>query len=435
MFANKLPPGPTEAFNLNANEESFALIHKLLLEYGDIVSLPSVGNKPIQIIINHPDYIKNVFVTEHRNMQKGTGFDRVKILLGNGLIVSDGEFWQRQKRIIQPMFHKNVLQKTHNIMCECNVRLLEKWKSNVDRGEPINVTKDTCSLALEIILRALFSEDYEKISSKGESPFFILIEHVERDLDLVVKFNSLRKYVKRFMQDRVESNRYPDDILSMLMLTEDKITQQKMSEKEVLDEVMTLIVAAHETTAATLHWVWYFLSKHSKALDKVHDEIDHLNEDLPSFESVQKLSFIRQIIDEALRLYPPGWLLSRQVTEQIKLGDYMLEAGSNIFISPYFVHRHPAYWERAEQFEPERFSNEKTKKINRYSYFPFSMGQRRCPGELFAIIEMQVHIAYICKHLKPNDIKDQPIALEPLINLRAQEDLYMQAQHRHSVAS
>ena len=426
-----LPPGPKQAFNLNADEESFLLIGKLLAEFGDIVCLPNTQNKPAQIIINHPDYIKEVFVTEHKNMQKGTGFDRVKILLGNGLIVSDGEFWKRQKRIMQPMFHKNVLHKVHTIMCECNIRLLEKWKQKADQSEAINVTKDTCYLALEIILRALFSEDYEEMSYKGVNPFFVLAEHVERNLDLVVKFHGLGKYVKRCMQDRIENNRYPDDLLSMLMLTEDQITQQRMTEKEVLDEVMTLIVAAHETTAATVNWIWYFLSKHDDILKQVREEAANLEENPPSFEALENLSFTRQVIDEALRLYPPGWLLSREVIKEIELGKYTLDAGTNIFISPYYIHRHAEYWQHADQFDPQRFSKENAKQVNRYTYFPFSMGQRRCPGEIFAIIEMQVHIAYVCQYLKLNYIEEKPVALEPLINLRTQQDFYMQVQHRH----
>ncbi len=431
MSKSSLPPGPKQAFSLNADEQSFELIGNLLSEYGDIVSLPSPDGKPPQIIINHPDYIKEIFVTEHKSMQKGTGFDRVKILLGNGLIVSDGEFWQRQKRMIQPMFHKNVLQKVHTTMCECNIRLVENWKAKSEQGESINVTKDTCYLALEIILRALFSEDYDEMSYKGVNPFFVLAEHTERDLDLVVKFHSLGKYVKRCMQDRIQHERYPDDLLSMLMLTEDKITQERMTEKEVLDEVMTLIVAAHETTAATVNWIWYFLSENDQVLASVRDEINRLDSNPPSFEALQNLPYIRQVIDEALRMYPPGWLLSREAIDRVELGGYQLDAGTNIFISPYYVHRHEEFWQSPEQFDPQRFSESHAKQINRYTYFPFSMGQRRCPGEIFALIEMQVHFAYVCKHLDMKYIKDKPIILEPLINLRTQQDFYMQAQPRH----
>lgn len=431
MSTKTLPPGPKQAYTLNADEESFALIGELLAEYGDIVCLPNTQNKPTQIIINHPNYIKEVFVTEHKNMQKGTGFDRVKILLGNGLIVSDGDFWKRQKRIIQPMFHKNVLQKIHTTMCECNIRLLEKWNQKADQKEVVNVTRDTCYLALEIILRSLFSEDYEEMSYKGVNPFFVLAEHVERNLDLVVKFHGLGKYVKRCMQDRIENDRYPDDLLSMLMLTEDQATQQRMTEKEVLDEVKTLIVAAHETTAATINWIWYFLSEHEDLLMKVREEADSLDGNPPSFEALENLSFTRQVIDEALRMYPPVWVLSREVIKEVELGGYALDAGTNIFISPYYIHRHPEYWQHADQFDPQRFSKENAKQVNRYTYFPFSMGQRRCLGEMFAIIEMQVHIAYVCQYLMLNYTEEKPIALEPFINLRTQQDFYMQVQHRH----
>ena len=430
MLNKTLPPGPKEVHDLNADEASFYLIGELIKEYGDIVCLQNSKSDQPHILINHPDLIKQVFVTENRNLRKGTGFDRVKILLGNGLIVSDGEFWQRQKRMIQPLFHKDILKNVSTIMRTCNKNLLEKWQTAASNNDSINVTKDTCYLALEIILRALFSEDYDEMSYKGVNPFFVLAEHTARDLDLVVKFHGLTKYVKECMQDRVANNRYPHDYLSMLMQMEDKVTHEKMTEKEVLDEVMTLIVAAHETTAATINWIWYFISEDQNVLANILAEIKFLKDEPPLYDELQKLAYIRQVIDEALRLYPPGWLLSRETLGEIELGEYMLQGGTNIFISPYYIHRHPQFWPQAENFQPERFDSQNIKKINRYTYFPFSMGQRRCPGEIFSLIEMQMHIAYICKHLELKYIPENSIKLEPLINLRTQQDIFMQASHR-----
>ncbi len=427
MLTKILPPGPKEAFNLNADEASFQLMGRLFVEFGDIVCLHNTRNEKPDILINHPDYIKQVFVSEYRSFKKGTGFDRVKILLGNGLIVSDGEFWARQKRMIQPIFHKNILRQVYEIMCQCNVNLLGKWITAAGSNTPINVTKDTCYLALEIILRALFSEDYETLSDDGASPFFILAEHTGRDLDLVVKFHALKKYVKQCMHDRLENDRFPDDFLSMLMLSEDKVTQQHMTENEVLDEVMTLIVAAHETTAATVNWVWYYLSENQDVMTKVLDEIDPLSDEPLDFEMLSAVPYIKQVIDEALRIYPPGWLLSREALQEFDLGEYTLEPGTNVFVSPYYIHRHPDFWQRPAEFDPERFNKANVKNVNRYTYFPFSMGQRRCPGEMFALIEIQMHIAYVCKHLKLKYIDEKPIVLEPLINLRSEHDFYMQA--------
>ena len=431
MAALIIPPGPTKAFNLNADEYSFELIGNLLNDYGDIVSLPGVGSKSRQTIVNHPDYIKEIFVTEYKNMQKGAGFDRVKMLLGNGLIVSDGEFWKRQKRMITPIFHKDILKNIYEVMRECNVALLKKWQMAASEKEPINVTKDTCYLALEIILRALFSDDFDKMSENSINPFFVLAEHTERDLDLVVKFRGLTKYVKQCMQDRMDNNRYPADYLSMLMQMEDKITHERMTEKEVIDEVMTLIVAAHETTAATLNWVWCFLSKNKDILVKVNNEIGLVGDQPPEIDQLQKMPYIRQVIDEALRIYPPVWLISREALEDVNIGEYHFESGTNFFISPYYIHRHSAYWQRPNEFIPERFEAEINKNINRYTYFPFSIGQRRCSGEIFALLEMHVHIAYISKHLNLEVVNENTFVLEPRINLRAQKDFHMMATHRH----
>ena len=431
MPALNAPPGPQQAFNLNADEQSFARISEMLDEFGDIVSLSREDNKPAQIILNHPDYIKEVFVTEHKNMQKGTGFERVKMLLGNGLIVSDGEFWKRQKRMITPMFHKDILNNVYETMRECNAAFLQKWQAAASNQETVNVTKDTCYLALEIILRALFSDDFDSMGEENENPFFVLAEHTERDLDLVVKFRGLTKYVRQCMHDRIQNNRYPVDYLSMLMQVEDKVTHQKMTENEVVDEVMTLIVAAHETTAATINWVWYFLSKREDIRNKVKAEIVSVGDSPPEVEQLQAMPYIRQIIDEALRMYPPVWLISREAIEEVELGGYQFCEGTNFFISPYYIHRHSAYWENSEEFMPERFAASNIKNINRYTYFPFSMGQRRCSGEIFSLLEMHLHIAYISKHLNLEAVNEDSFELEPRINLRAQKDFHMMVTHRH----
>jgi len=431
MLANTHPPGPDEAFSLNADPQSFHNIGAWIQQYGDLFSLNTQENSVAHILVNHPNLIKQVFVTEHKSMQKGVGFERVKLLLGNGLIVSDGEFWKRQKRMITPIFHNDILKNIYQTMRECNAELLVKWKQAADEDQSINVTKDTCYLALEIILRALFSDDYDQMSSQGVNPFFVLAEHTERDLDLVVKFRGLAKNVKECMEDRLSNNRYPVDYLSMLMQMEDKNTHERMTEKEVVDEVMTLIVAAHETTAATINWIWYFLSKNGDALRKVREDSCGVTNNPPEIDDLQNMPYIRYVIDEALRLYPPVWLISREALTDIKLGDYQFAAGTNFFISPYYIHRHNAYWENPDLFIPERFSTENENNINRYTYFPFSQGQRRCSGEIFALLEMHMHIAYVSKHLDLQYIDESPIELEPYINLRAKNDFHMKVSHRH----
>ena len=333
--------------------------------------------------------------------------------------------------MIQPMFHKCVLRNVYEIICQCNERLMSSWKAAAIENKPINITKDTSYLALEIILRSLFSEDYDEMSYKGVNPFFILAEQTARDLDLVVKYHGLGKYIKECMRDRIEQNRYPDDFLSMLMLVEDKVTHQRMTEKEILDEVKTLIMAAHETTAATTNWIWYFLSKYEDVSATILNEIEQIEDDFPNFEELDKLSYTKQVIDEVLRLYPPVWLLSREVVTNTELGEYQLTSGTNVFISPYYIHRHRDYWSQPTDFYPYRFNAANMKNINRYTYIPFSMGQRRCIGEIFGIIEMKIHIAYVCRHLKLKYIDEKPIRLEALINLRTEDDFFMQVSVRH----
>lgn len=430
---NKLPPGPENTFNLNADEASFVKMGELFSEYGDIVSVQSEKSKFSYILLNHPDYIKQVMVTDHKKFKKGIGFERVKMLLGNGIIVSDGDFWSTQKEMVKPAFHRKVMQAFSEVMRVASVRLLNEWKQKAAINEQINITQDTSEFALEVILNSLFSEDLKRLcETQGHNPFIVIAEHASRDLELVIKFRALIKYVKIFISDRTSENRYPYDMLSLLMQAKNKKTGIGMDEKALIDEVMTLIIAAHETTAATLNWIWYFISENQHVEQKVLGEVNKLQlGGPPNFQQIEKLAYLRQVINETLRLYPPVWFFSREALVDNTIAGYDIPLGTNVFISPYYMQRHPKYWSNPDQFEPDRFGPDNVKDINRYSYFPFSLGQRRCLGEMFSIIEMQIHIAYICENMRLKYINDQPISLEPLINLRTKNEFLMHGSLRH----
>jgi len=195
--------------------------------------------------------------------------------------------------------------------------------------------------------------------------------------------------------------------------------------------VMTLIVAGHETTASTLNWAWYLLSEHPVAESTLHHEIDGAPfDDTPSFDDQPGLVFTKQIIDETLRLYPPVWLFSRKALAADNIGGHYVAPGTDIFMAPYFVHRHPQFWVAPEAFRPERFAPDAGPQRHKFVYFPFSMGQRRCIGEFFAVVEMQIHLSAVAKRLRLRHVPDRPVELEPHINLRSRHNLYMRAELR-----
>ena len=427
-----LPPGPDRPFDLNTTDESFQYIPQLLAEFGDIVRVPPAARSADSFLINHPDYVKHVLVTNHKNYTKGVGFERVKMLLGNGIIVSDGEFWWAQRKMIQPAFHRQVIARMAERMVNANLAAVARWEGLAERGEALNVTDAMSELALEVILRAIFSEDIDRtIARLGNNPFDVLVEHAERDLQFAVKFRALQRLVADIIGERRRENREPFDFLAMLMAARDPKTGQPMSDKALIDEVMTLIVAGHETTATTLNWTWYLLSQHPDAEARLHEEIDDVVTDAaPTMAQIPAMTYAAQVLEEALRLYPPVWLYTRKATAADRLGDFEVPAGTNIFITPYFLHRHPHFWEAPEAFRPERFAAADTKPWLRYTHIPFSAGPRRCIGDHFAMVEMQIHLGAMARRFRLRLLPTNPVELEPAVNLRSRYPLFMSLEKR-----
>lgn len=430
--SKKLPPGPAEPCDLNTTPESFEIIAGLLAEYGDICRLSSASRKADSYLVNNPDYLKHILVKNHQNYTKGVGFDRVKMLLGNGIIVSDGPFWRRQRRMIQPAFSRKVIAELSEQIKRCNLELLEQWEAKAEHGETINITGEASELALQIVLRSLFSDDLDTIIEQHNgNPFSILTEDMTRDMQLVLKFRALTKLILDLIEQRRRDKPERVDFLAMFMDSRDKETDEAMTDRELLDEVMTMIIAGHETSAITLNWVWYFMARYPEVEQKVHAEVDAANYELiPGFDDLEQLPYVKQVVEEALRYYPPVWLYTRRAVEDDQLGEYLVPAGTDIFISPYYLHRHPGYWPDAENFDPERFAEQNIRDQHKQSYIPFSAGPRRCIGDFFATVEMQMHIGLMARKFRLQLTDDSPLELEPAVNLRNKEPIYLKLVRR-----
>ena len=429
----KLPDGPTEPYDIQTTAESFAQLAEWIKTYPDIFSLTPEKRKNPALLVNQADYIKQILVSNHDAYQKGVGFERVKMLLGNGIIVSDGPYWRKQRRMIQPAFGKDIIAKLVEQVKQANLKLYEQWHELAKQQAVINITDVTNELALEIILRALFSDDLNEIFEQaGGNPFSILTDNSARDLQLAVKFRGLTKLVGEIIQQRRNSTAERLDFLSIFMDAKDKETGEHMTDKELIDEVMTLIVAGSETSATTLNWAWYCLSQHPEVEAKLHHEVDNAGYDnIPGFEHIMELGYIRQVTEEVLRLYPPVWLFTRKAIEQDKLGDYDIMPGTDIFIAPYFLHRNEAYWDDPEKFDPERFHPDAIKQRHKFCFIPFSAGPRRCIGDFFGIVESQIHFGLMARHFKMEFVNDNPVELAPEVNLRTKHPINMRILPRN----
>lgn len=257
-----LPAGPEAPYDINTTDESFPKVADYIAEYGDFCLIKPVTRGNNTILINNPDAVKAILVKNHENYKKGPGFERVKMLLGNGIIVSDGAFWRRQRRMIQPAFSRKCIDGIAIKMQKANQDWLARWQEKAEKNELLDVSSDTSELSLEIILRCLFSDDMDKlIEQEGQNPFEILTYDLARDIQFVMKFRALKSLVQQLIDDRRESSKRYDDFLEAFMEAVDKETNEGMTDKEIIDEVMTMIIAGHETGATTLNWAWYLLSQ------------------------------------------------------------------------------------------------------------------------------------------------------------------------------
>ncbi len=440
MTATDLPAhppvaGPPEAdlqFDVGATEDSLERMTELFARYGDIYRVYAPARKSHTWVINHPEDVKRVLVGNHRNYTKGPGLDRVKILLGNGIMTSEGDFWRRQRYMMQPLFHRRVVTEFNQLIDGANDRFIGKWAAQATRGEAVNLTDDMSELTLEIVLGSIFGKDLLTLTQQpGGNPFAVVSKETARDLKFAYQFRSLGKLVSALMAKRRAEPAEHFDYLSMLMNARDKETGDPMSERALIDEVMTLVVAGHETTASGLNWAWYLLARHPEVDARMHAEIEATPPvAAPGLGQMEALPYTQNVINEALRLYPPGWLLSRRSVEADVLSGYEMPAGTDVLLSPYLLHRHPRFWKEPDAFRPERFDAEHESERPRFAYIPFAAGPRHCIGESLALYEMLMHLYKVARHYRLILASDESIELEAQINLRTRKPLFMRLQRR-----
>ncbi len=431
--APRLPPEAAEQFDIGATPDSLPRISRLFDELGDIYRVYAPARHSHTWLSNHPDDIKRVLVSNHRNYTKGIGFDRVRILLGNGIVTSDGELWKRQRYMMQPMFHRRVLTQFGRMIDEANDRFLAGWAAQAARGDTINVTNDMSALALEVILRSLFGTDLDFLTAQpGGNPFDIFTDESVRDLKFAYRFRQLTKLVQQLIERRRgEAPESHFDFLGMLLAARDRETGAGMTDREMIDEVTTLIVAGHETTANTLNCAWYLLSRHPQVEAKMHAEIDAMPEEAaPGLARMEELTYTKCIIDETLRLYPPVWVFSRRAIAADVLSGFELPAGTDLLLSPYHLHRHPRYWQDPEGFHPERFDAAHEAERPRFAYMPFSAGPRHCIGETFSIYEMLIHLSKVGRRYRLRLQHEGPVEFDAQVNLRTRHPLHMTLERR-----
>ena len=413
--------------------------------YGDVVRMRFVFSDTY--LIYHPDSVKHVLQENHHNYNKDVfTYKMFRPFLGQGLLINDGESWLHQRRLMQPAFHRKRIATYGTIMTDATDKLLERWQSYAEQNSSLHVAEEMMSLTLHIVGKTLFSLDLsDETNTIGSAvttmlnllgnyvyaPFPPISIPTARNRRLLAAKRSLEQVIYRMIAERRQQNTDTGDLLSMLLSARDEETGEGMNDQQIRDELMTMLLAGHETTANTLAWTWYLLSQHSEVERRLYTEVDEvLGGALPTVEHLSELKYTNMVLEEALRLYPPACILSRKAIGDDELGGYRIPANSMIIVSPYAIQHHPDYWPDPERFDPERFTSESSAGRSHYAYFPFSSGPRMCIGSSFAMMEAQLILATIAQRYQLRMVPGHQVEPQMLVTLRPKYGLKMTISRR-----
>jgi cytochrome P450 len=420
------PPLASEPLDISFESDGLSVLERNFALHGDAFRIFAPLLERQIWVLSHPDHVRHVLVDRSANFTKGIGIERVAILLGNGLMTSEGEAWRVQRKLVQPSFHRSVIATWTPHLHAANEALAMKWARAAAEGTDVNVTQDMSEVTLEVVLRALFGADLPRLTEgRDGNPFALLTDDTARNLAFAYKFRQLGALIMEEVRRRHRDGVRHDDIVSQLIDARDRRTGAPMEDRQLQDEILTLIVAGHETTASSLNWFWYLLSRAPDVASRIHAEVDAGGTAALGYGDLEQLPFTRAAIDETLRLYPPGWLLTRRAIAADSVGGIALPAGADVLISPYLVHRHPAHWADPERFDPVRFGGGEGERRNRFAYLPFGLGARACIGEHLALVEMHTHVAMLARRFELELVPGQSVEREPQVNLRTRHPLRM----------
>jgi len=434
MKSGKLPPsikgGIFGGHFLQFRRDPTGFLQELA-ELGDVTSFKMGGQ--LAFFLNHPDFTRDLLITSNAKFVKGRALQRAKRLLGEGLLTSEGEAHLRQRRMIQPAFHREKIKSYAEAMTGYAAEMANEWQDDEVR----DIDKEMMRLTLQIVGKTLFSanveDDADEIGAALTTmigmfnylllPFSELLEKLP--IPQVKRFNhakeTLDSIIYGIIDERRKSGEDKSDLLSMLLEAQDEESGGKMSDEQARDECLTIFLAGHETTANALTWTFYLLSQNPEKEAKLHEELRRVfqNERLPTIEDLPKLKYTESVLAESMRLFPPAWALGRLAIEEHEFGGYEIPKGALVLTSQFVMHRDARFWENAATFLPERWEKQSIKEAGKkYIYFPFSSGARGCIGEGFAWTEGILLIATLAGKWKLKLMPEQKVGLNPLMTLR-----------------
>lgn len=445
---HRVPPGPSSSTLGSIREiqqDSLEFTRKNWEKYGDIIRIRFLF-RPATIII-HPDAAKYILQQNYKNYDKNIILIKsIKVVLGNGLFTNDGPSWLHQRRLMQPMFHRNHIHDFAGTMITTATELAEQWDLSAQNAQTLDIPREMMNLTMKTIARTLFSLDFHEeihileeqmkimfnqLHSYATMPFPPIQFPTPRNKRIQQAIHAIDKLFYGIIQEYRKKGIETSDLLSLLLAARDE-TGQPMTDTQIRDELVTLILGGHETSAHALSWFWYILATYPEIEERLHEELETvLQGKPPTLEQLPHLSYLDMLLKEILRFYPPAHALSRHAVEEDEINGYSIPKDSYILISIYHIHRHPQFWDHPHRFDPERFSPEASKDRHRYAYLPFGAGPHGCIGGGFADMQIKLACALLAQQFRLRlSPVDRPVAIQAHLTLRPKDGLPMTISKR-----
>jgi len=434
-----VPPGPSwwsaPALLARMARDRLAVMRDVFGSYGDVVRLP-LGPKTLYYF-NHPDHAKHVLAENAGNYRKGIGLVHARRVLGDGLLTSDGELWAEQRRTLQPVFQARRIARQAGAVAEEAERLADRLHRAAGRGV-VDVRQEMTELTLGVLGRTLLDTGLSEFGGLGAAFEAVQDQAVFEMMSLncvpgwlplprQMRFRRARASLQGVVDDLAARPRNDgDDVVSRLIVSTGREPDPRIARQRMRDELVTLLLAGHETTASTLSWAFFLLDAHPQAWERLHDEaVTVLGDRTPVYEDLRLLRYTAMVVDEVMRLYPPVWLLPRIATADDVVGGYRVPAGADVVLCPYTLHRHPEFWPDPDRFDPARFDPDRPADRPRYAYLPFGAGPRFCVGNSLGLMEAVFVLACVSRRLRLTMLPGRRVVPEPMLTLRIRGRLPM----------
>lgn len=434
-------PGPVGIIPKNSQNNVLDFVKELDKNYpGGIVQFKTNIDG---VLLTDPKFIRDVLQKNQKLYVKSDFYrNTLKHILGDGLVTSEGELWKRQRKLIQPSFHKQTIANFFETMLACTNEMVNEWKEKLNRNNHIDFSEEMMSVTLQIIGKTMLSADVKKEAKKVEYALTYIMKFGEKRttnrIQIPIWFplpahikalnarTVLNKIIYGIIEERRKTKEKKGDLLYMLMESRYEDTGEAMSNNLLRDEIMTIFLAGHETTATALTWTFYLISQHPEVYKKIKKEIDEVvGKGEFMFQHFEQLKYTKACLDESMRLYPPVWGIGRKATEDNMVGDFMIKKDIDVTISIYHAHHHPDYWKNPEMFDPERWETEEVKQMDKFTYFPFGAGPRMCIGNNFAIMEAEIIMVKVIQNFSFEYLGQNPPSMFPFVTVRPKNGMLM----------